>query len=150
MTPQHFGIGLKELWEIDGTKHQPGLVVHGAGWPLSESKASGGSFLYHFEDRLVTLGLIADLSYTNPHLSPFDELQRYKTHPSIKQFLKGGKRIGYGARTITKGGINSLPKMSMPGALLIGCDAGTLNFSKIKGTHTVSYTHLTLPTILLV
>ena len=136
MTPQHFGIGLKELWEIDAAKHQPGLVVHGAGWPLSESKASGGSFLYHFEDRLVTLGLIADLSYTNPYLSPFDELQRYKTHPSIKQFLKGGKRIGYGARAITKGGINSLPKMSMPGALLIGCDAGTLNFSKIKGTHT--------------
>jgi electron-transferring-flavoprotein dehydrogenase len=136
MTPQHFGIGLKELWEVDGAKHQPGLVVHGAGWPLSESKASGGSFLYHFEDRLVTLGLIVDLSYTNPHLSPFDELQRYKTHPSIKKFLKGGKRIGYGARAITKGGINSLPKMSMPGALLIGCDAGTLNFSKIKGTHT--------------
>jgi electron-transferring-flavoprotein dehydrogenase len=136
MTPQHFGIGLKELWEIDGAKHQPGLVVHGAGWPLSESKTSGGSFLYHYEDRLVTLGLIVDLSYTNPHLSPFDELQRYKTHPSIKQFLKGGKRIGYGARAITKGGINSLPKMSMPGALLIGCDAGTLNFSKIKGTHT--------------
>jgi electron-transferring-flavoprotein dehydrogenase len=136
MTPQHFGIGLKELWEIDGAKHQPGLVVHGAGWPLSESKASGGSFLYHFEDRLVTLGLIVDLSYTNPHLSPFDELQRYKTHPSIKKILKGGKRIGYGARAITKGGINSLPKMSMPGALLIGCDAGTLNFSKIKGTHT--------------
>ena len=136
MTPQHFAIGLKELWEIDAAKHQPGLVVHGAGWPLSESKASGGSFLYHFEDRLVTLGLIADLSYTNPYLSPFDELQRYKTHPSIEQFLKGGKRIGYGARAITKGGINSLPKMSMPGALLIGCDAGTLNFSKIKGTHT--------------
>ena len=103
---------------------------------LSESKASGGSFLYHFGDRLITLGLIVDLSYTNPHLSPFDELQRYKTHPSIKQCLKGGKRIGYGARAITKGGINSLPKMSMPGALLIGCDAGTLNFSKIKGTHT--------------
>jgi electron-transferring-flavoprotein dehydrogenase len=136
LTPQHFGIGLKELWEIEDVKHQPGLVVHGAGWPLSESKTSGGSFLYHFEDRLVTLGLIVDLSYTNPHLSPFDELQRYKTHPSIKEFLKGGKRIGYGARAITKGGINSLPKMSMPGALLIGCDAGTLNFSKIKGTHT--------------
>jgi electron-transferring-flavoprotein dehydrogenase len=136
ITPQHFGIGLKELWEIDGANHQPGLVVHGAGWPLSENKASGGSFLYHFEDRLVTLGLIVDLSYSNPHLSPFDELQRYKTHPSIKQFLEGGKRIGYGARAITKGGINSLPKMSMPGALLIGCDAGTLNFAKIKGTHT--------------
>ena len=136
VTPQHYGIGLKELWEIDAAKHRPGLVVHGAGWPLSENHASGGSFLYHFEDRLVTLGLIADLSYTNPHLSPFDELQRYKTHPSIKQILKGGKRIGYGARTITKGGINSLPKMSMPGALLVGCDAGTLNFSKIKGTHT--------------
>ena len=136
VTPQHFGIGLKELWEIDAAKHRPGLVVHGAGWPLSENNASGGSFLYHFEDRLVALGLIADLSYTNPYLSPFDELQRYKTHPLIKQILKGGKRIGYGARAITKGGINSLPKMSMPGALLVGCDAGTLNFSKIKGTHT--------------
>jgi electron-transferring-flavoprotein dehydrogenase len=136
VTPQHFGIGLKELWEIERVNHQPGLVVHGAGWPLSSNNASGGSFLYHFEDRLVALGLIADLSYTNPYLSPFDELQRYKTHPSVKQFLKGGKRIGYGARAITKGGINSLPKMSMPGALLVGCDAGTLNFAKIKGTHT--------------
>ena len=135
-TPQHYGLGLKELWEIDPEKHLSGLVVHGTGWPLSESKSTGGSFLYHFDHNLVALGIIVDLNYRNPFLSPFDELQRYKTHPSIKMMLEGGRRIGYGARSITKGGYNSLPKMSMPGALLIGCDAGTLNFAKIKGTHT--------------
>ena len=135
-TPQHYGLGLKELWEISPDKHQPGLVIHGTGWPLSESHSTGGSFLYHFEENLVSLGLIVDLSYTNPYLSPFDELQRYKTHSTIKKVLDGGTRVAYGARAITKGGFNSLPTMSMPGALLIGCDAGTLNFAKVKGTHT--------------
>ena len=133
---QHYGIGLKELWEVDPTIHQPGLVIHGAGWPLSEHGATGGSFLYHLEDNKIALGLIVDLNYSNPHLNPFEELQRYKTHPQIRKYLSGGKRITYGARAITKGGFNSLPKMSFPGGFLVGCDAGTLNFAKIKGTHT--------------
>ena len=133
---QHYAIGLKELWEVDSTTHQPGLVVHGAGWPLSEHGATGGSFLYHLEDNKISLGLIVDLNYRNPHLNPFEELQRYKTHPQISKHLVGGKRITYGARAITKGGFNSMPKMSFPGGFLIGCDAGTLNFAKIKGTHT--------------
>ena len=133
---QHYGIGIKELWKIDPEKHQPGLVVHGAGWPLAENGASGGSFLYHLGDNLVSMGLITDLSYSNPYVSPFDELQRFKHHPVIKQYLEGGERIAYGARAITKGGLNALPKMTLPNALLIGCDAGTLNFSKIKGSHT--------------
>jgi electron-transferring-flavoprotein dehydrogenase len=135
-TPQHYGIGIKELWDIDPAKHQPGLVLHGAGWPLSESGASGGFFLYHAADNQVSVGLITDLNYSNPHLSPFDEFQRLKHHPVIRQYLEGGKRVAYGARAITKGGFNSLPKMSFPGGLVIGCDAGTLNFAKIKGAHT--------------
>ena len=135
-SPQHYGIGLKELWEIAPEKHKPGVVVHGTGWPLSQSKSTGGSFLYHFDKNLVALGVIVDLNYQNPFLSPFDELQRYKHHPSIKSVLAGGKRLSYGARAIAKGGLNSLPKMSLPGAFLVGCDAGTLNFAKIKGTHT--------------
>ncbi len=133
---QHYGIGIKELWQINPDKHQPGLVVHGAGWPLSEHGASGGSFLYHLGDNQVSMGLITDLSYNNPWLSPFDELQCFKRHPEIRQYLEGGERIAYGARAITKGGFNALPRMHMPNALLIGCDAGTLNFSKIKGSHT--------------
>jgi electron-transferring-flavoprotein dehydrogenase len=133
---QHYGIGLKELWEVDSAVHQPGLVIHGAGWPLSEHGATGGSFLYHLEDNKISLGLIVDLNYSNPHLNPFEELQRYKTHPQVRKYLHGGKRISYGARAITKGGFNSLPKMSFPGGFLVGCDAGTLNFAKIKGTHT--------------
>ncbi|MFT5134182.1 MAG: electron-transferring-flavoprotein dehydrogenase [Gammaproteobacteria bacterium] len=133
--PQHYGIGLKELWEVDGDKHKPGLVVHGTGWPLTKA-SSGGFFLYHLEERQVALGLIIDLNYSNPYLSPFDEFQRFKHHPVIAKTLNGAKRLSYGARAITKGGLNSLPKMSLPGALLIGCDAGTLNFAKIKGTHT--------------
>jgi electron-transferring-flavoprotein dehydrogenase len=133
---QHYGIGIKELWKINPEKHQAGLVIHGAGWPLSEHGATGGSFLYHLGDNLVSMGLITDLSYENPYLSPFDELQRFKHHPEIKQYLEGGERISYGARAITKGGLNALPKMCLPNALLIGCDAGTLNFSKIKGSHT--------------
>ncbi len=133
---QHYGIGIKELWQISPDKHQPGLVVHGAGWPLSEHGASGGSFLYHLGDNQVSMGLITDLSYDNPWLSPFDEFQRFKLHPRIREYLEGGERIAYGARAITKGGFNALPRMHMPNALLIGCDAGTLNFSKIKGSHT--------------
>ena len=135
-TPQHYGIGLKELWQIPPEKHRPGLVQHGAGWPLAEHGASGGSFLYHLEDCQVALGLIVDLNYNNPFLNPFDELQRFKLHPTVRQYLEGGERLAYGARAITKGGFNSLPKMSLPGGILVGCDAGTLNFAKIKGTHT--------------
>ncbi|MDX1755028.1 MAG: electron transfer flavoprotein-ubiquinone oxidoreductase [Marinobacter sp.] len=134
--PQHYGIGIKELWDIDPAKHEPGLVVHTTGWPLNESGSTGGSFLYHLENGQVYVGLITDLSYSNPHLSPFEEMQRLKHHPEIKKYLEGGKRVAYGARAITKGGFNSLPKMSFPGGLLLGCDAGTLNFSKIKGSHT--------------
>ena len=134
--PQHYGIGVKELWDIDPSKHQEGLVVHGAGWPLSESNSSGGFFLYHAENNQVVVGLITDLSYSNPYLSPFDEFQRMKHHPVIKQYLEGGKRVSYGARAIAKGGINCLPKMTFPGGLVVGCDAGTLDFAKIKGTHT--------------
>ena len=134
--PQHYGIGIKELWEIDPSKHQKGLVMHSAGWPLSESGSPGGAFLYHLEDNQVTLGLITDLAYSNPHVSPFDEMQRWKTHPEVKKYLEGGKRVSYGARAISKGGLQSLPKMTFPGGILVGCDAGTLNFAKIKGNHT--------------
>ncbi|WOL29391.1 electron transfer flavoprotein-ubiquinone oxidoreductase [Pseudomonas fragi] len=135
---QHYGIGLKEIWEIDPAKHQPGLVVHTAGWPLDiiSSENTGGSFLYHLENNQVVVGLIVDLSYSNTFLSPFDEFQRLKHHPVLKQYLEGGKRISYGARAICKGGLNSLPKMIFNGGALIGCDLGTLNFSKIKGSHT--------------
>jgi len=133
---QHYGIGIKELWDIDPAKHQEGLVIHGAGWPLSESGSTGGFFLYHAENNQVVVGLITDLSYSNPHVSPFDEFQRLKHHPVLLQHLEGGKRASYGARAITKGGLNCLPKMTFPGGLVVGCDAGTLDFSKIKGTHT--------------
>ena len=133
--PQHYGIGLKELWDVPAAQHEPGLVLHGSGWPL-DKHTHGGWFLYHAEDQQVVVGLIMDLSYQNPWLSPFDEFQRMKHHPVLKQHLEGGKRVSYGARAITKGGLNCLPKMTFPGGLLIGCDAGTLNFSKIKGLHT--------------
>ena len=132
---QHYGIGLKEIWEVDPAKHEQGLVVHTAGWPL-DNENQGGSFLYHLENNQVVVGLIVDLSYSNPYLSPFDEFQRYKHHPVIAQYLEGGKRISYGARAICKGGLNSLPKMVFPGGALIGCELGTLNFAKIKGSHT--------------
>lgn len=135
-TPQHYGIGLKELWTVKPEHHKPGLVVHGAGWPLSRSKSTGGSFLYHLEDNQVVVGLIVDLNYSNPHLSPFDEFQMFKHHRSVAEVLDGGTRVSYGARAIAKGGLNSLPKMTFPGGLLVGCDAGTLNSSKIKGSHT--------------
>ena len=134
-SPQHYAIGFKEIWDIDPAKHKEGLVIHGAGWPLS-GDTCGGSYLYHAENNQVMLGLIIDLNYSNPHLSPFDEFQRFKHQVTIKQYLEGGKRVSYGARAITKGGFNSLPKMTLPGAILVGCDAGTMNFAKIKGNHT--------------
>ena len=133
--PQHYGIGLKDLWDVPAEKHEPGLVVHGSGWPL-DSNTHGGWFLYHAENQQVVVGLIMDLGYQNPWLSPFDEFQRMKHHPVLSQYLEGGKRVAYGARAIAKGGFNCLPKMTFPGGLLIGCDAGTLNFAKIKGLHT--------------
>ncbi|ALE87293.1 electron transfer flavoprotein-ubiquinone oxidoreductase [Pseudomonas versuta] len=135
---QHYGIGLKEIWEIDSARHQPGLVVHTAGWPLDiiSSENTGGSFLYHLENNQVVVGLIVDLSYSNTFLSPFDEFQRLKHHPVLKQYLEGGKRISYGARALAKGGLNSLPKMVFNGGALIGCDLGTMNVAKIKGSHT--------------
>ncbi|MDY6921722.1 MAG: electron transfer flavoprotein-ubiquinone oxidoreductase [Pseudomonadota bacterium] len=134
--PQHYGIGIKELWDVKPEKHKEGLVIHGAGWPLTENGATGGFFMYHTENGQVVVGLIADLNYENPYLSPFDEFQRMKHHPLFKDTLEGGSRISYGARAVIKGGLHSLPKMTFPGGLLVGCDAGTLNFSKIKGTHT--------------
>lgn len=146
--PQHYGLGIKELWEVPAEKSRPGLVVHGSGWPLSRH-ASGGFFLYHLEDNQVAAGLIVDLNYSNPHLSPYDEFQRFKHHPVIAETLTGGRRLAYGARAITKGGLFSLPKMSMPGALLVGCDAGTLNFAKIKGTHTAMKSGMVAAEILL-
>jgi electron-transferring-flavoprotein dehydrogenase len=132
--PQSYALGVKELWEIDPPKHKPGHVVHTAGWPM-ENDAYGGGFLYHLPDNQVTLGFITGLDYTNPYLSPFEEMQRWKTHPRIRAVLEGGKRIGYGARAITAGGILSLPKTVFPGGALVGCDAGYLNASRIKGSH---------------
>lgn len=134
--PQHYGIGIKEIWEIPAEQHEQGLVVHGLGWPLQESGAGGGAFLYHADKNQVYIGLIADLNYSNPHMSPFEEFQRWKHHPDTLKYLKGGSRLTYGARAIIKGGLNSLPKMHFPGGMLIGCDAGTLNSVKIKGNHT--------------
>ncbi|MBV7316080.1 electron transfer flavoprotein-ubiquinone oxidoreductase [Shewanella sp. NIFS-20-20] len=134
-SPQHYAIGFKEIWTVPDAAHQPGKVVHTAGWPLGQG-ASGGGFMYHMENNQVLVGLIVDLNYDNPHLSPYDEFQRYKTHPLIAKTLSDGERISYGARAIAKGGLNSLPKMTFRGGMLLGCDAGTLNFAKIKGTHT--------------
>jgi len=132
--PQSYAIGIKELWEVEPSKSKPGLVVHTAGWPL-ESDTYGGSFLYHLGDNKVAVGLVVGLSYKNPFLSPFEEFQRYKLHPKIRETFEGGKRIAYGARALTAGGLNSLPKMVFPGGALIGCDAGFLNASRIKGSH---------------
>ncbi|MBK6739962.1 MAG: electron transfer flavoprotein-ubiquinone oxidoreductase [Haliea sp.] len=134
--PQHYGIGIKEVWEIPAEKHEEGLVIHGLGWPLSESNSGGGAFMYHAENNQLYIGLIADLNYSNPHMSPFEEFQRWKHHAESAKYLEGGTRLVYGARAITKGGFNSLPKMHFPGGLLLGCDAGTLNSVKIKGNHT--------------
>ncbi|HEX5126935.1 MAG TPA: electron-transfer flavoprotein:ubiquinone oxidoreductase, partial [Rhodocyclaceae bacterium] len=132
--PQTYGIGIKELWEVPAANHQPGLVVHSAGWPLP-SDTYGGSFLYHYGDNRVSVGTIVGLNYSNPYLSPFEEFQRYKTHPKIRGFLEGGKRLSYGARAITAGGLQSLPKLTFPGGALIGDNAGFLNASRIKGSH---------------
>ena len=132
--PQVYGIGLKELWEIRPEQHRPGLVVHTAGWPL-ERDTYGGSFLYHFENNQVAVGFVVGLGYSNPYLSPYEEFQRYKTHPAIRTFLEGGKRLAYGARAITAGGLQSLPKLVFPGGCLIGDDAGFLNVSRLKGSH---------------
>ena len=136
--PQHYGIGIKEVWEIPADQHKEGVVLHTAGYPMiGDSKASSsGGFLYHMENNQVSLGLIVDLSYSNPYISPFDEFQKFKHHPVISNIIKGGKRVSYGARALVKGGLNSLPEMSFPGGMLIGCDAGTLNAAKIKGSHT--------------
>ena len=132
--PQAYGLGVKELWEVLPANHQPGKVVHTAGWPL-DSNTYGGGFLYHLANNKVTLGFVTGLDYSNPYLSPFEEMQRWKTHPSIRKILEGGKRIGYGARAITAGGALSLPKMVFPGGALIGCEAGFLNAARIKGSH---------------
>jgi electron-transferring-flavoprotein dehydrogenase len=132
--PQVYGLGIKELWQIDPSKHKPGLVIHTAGWPL-ENDTYGGSFLYHMDDNQVMVGFVVGLGYSNPYLSPFEEFQRYKTHPAIRTFLEGGKRVSYGARAITAGGLMSLPKLVFPGGALAGDDAGFLNASRIKGSH---------------
>jgi electron-transferring-flavoprotein dehydrogenase len=132
--PQKFGIGLKELWEVSPDNHRPGLVQHSFGWPL-DGRTGGGSFLYHFDANLVSVGFVVHLNYTNPYLSPFDEFQRFKTHPAIRPVFEGGKRIAYGARAITEGGFQSVPKLAFPGGVLIGCSAGLVNVPRIKGTH---------------
>jgi len=132
--PQKYGIGIKELWQVDPAKHQPGLVVHSTGWPLSDD-TGGGSFLYHLEDNQVAVGFVVHLNYKNPYLSPFEEFQRFKTHPSVRGTFEGGKRISYGARAINEGGLQSIPKLVFPGGALIGCAAGFLNMPRIKGTH---------------
>ncbi|MCX7670623.1 MAG: electron transfer flavoprotein-ubiquinone oxidoreductase, partial [Anaerolineae bacterium] len=136
--PQKYGIGIKELWQIDPAKHQPGLVMHSQGWPL-DRKTGGGSFLYHLTneagDPLVAVGFVVHLNYENPWLSPFDEFQRFKTHPAIRPTFEGGKRLAYGARAINEGGLQSVPKLVFPGGALIGCAAGFLNVPRIKGTH---------------
>ena len=132
--PQKYGIGLKELWRIDPAKHQPGLVQHSFGWPLS-SDTGGGSFLYHIEDNQVVVGFVVHLNYKNPTLSPFDEFQRFKTHPMVRDTFEGGKRLAYGARALTEGGWQSVPKLAFPGGALIGCGAGFMNVPRIKGSH---------------
>ena len=132
--PQTYGIGLKELWHLDPAQHRPGLVLHTAGWPL-DRKTWGGSFIYHLEDNQAAVGFVVGLDYRNPHLSPFDEFQRFKTHPKIRPMLAGGKRISYGARALNEGGLQSIPKLVFPGGLLIGCAAGFLNVPRIKGSH---------------
>lgn len=133
--PQTYGIGIKELWEIDPELHQEGLIVHSAGWPLTRD-TYGGSFLYHLDNNQVSVGFVVGLDYRNPHLSPYEEFQRFKTHPTIRKFFAGGRRVSYGARALNEGGLQSLPKLVFPGGALIGCEAGTLNMPKIKGSHT--------------
>lgn len=132
--PQSYGIGIKELWEVDPSRAKPGQVIHTAGWPL-DSDTYGGSFLYHMKDNQVAVGMVVGLDYANPWLSPFEEFQRYKTHPAIAPIFEGGKRLSYGARALTAGGLLSLPKLVFPGGALVGCEAGFLNASRIKGSH---------------
>ncbi len=132
--PQKFGIGLKELWQVKPEKHKKGLVQHSFGWPLDGS-TGGGSFLYHFDDNLVSVGFVVHLNYKNPYLSPFEEFQRFKTHPLVRDTFEGGKRLAYGARALTEGGYQSVPKLTFPGGALIGCDAGFMNVPRIKGSH---------------
>jgi electron-transferring-flavoprotein dehydrogenase len=132
--PQVYGIGIKELWQVPKQRHQRGLVIHSQGWPLA-ADAGGGSFLYHFGEDLVSVGFVVHLSYQNPHLSPFEEMQRFKTHPSIRGFFDGGRRLAYGARAINEGGLQSVPKLAFPGGALIGCSAGFVNLPRIKGSH---------------
>ena len=133
--PQTFGIGIKELWEVDPEKHAQGRIVHTVGWPL-DSGTYGGSFLYHLEDNQVSVGFVIGLDYTNPHLSPYDEFQRFKTHPAVRPTFEGGRRIAYGARALNEGGFQSIPKLAFPGGVLVGCGAGFMNVPKIKGSHT--------------
>ncbi len=133
--PQHYGLGFKELWEVDPARHRPGEVVHTAGWPLPHD-TDGGGFLYHAAGGLVSVGFVVSLGYRNPHLSPFDEFQRFKRHPAIEPVLRGGRRIAYGARALNKGGLASLPRLAFPGGLLVGCAAGFLNGARLKGIHT--------------
>ncbi len=133
--PQTYGLGMKELWEVDPARHELGLVTHSTGWPL-DRRTYGGAFIYHLEDNQVAVGFVVGLDYRNPYLSPFEEFQRFKTHPAIRSLFEGGRRISYGARTLIEGGLQSLPKLAFPGGVLVGCDAGTLNGLKIKGTHT--------------
>ncbi len=132
--PQKYGIGLKELWQVAPEKHEPGLVQHSFGWPL-DNRTGGGSFLYHYGDNLVSVGFVVHLNYENPYLSPYDEFQRFKTHPAISPTFEGGKRIGYGARALTEGGWQSIPKLIFPGGALLGCGAGFMNVPRIKGSH---------------
>jgi electron-transferring-flavoprotein dehydrogenase len=132
--PPKFGIGLKEVWQIDPSKHQKGLIQHSFGWPLNNS-TGGGSFLYHYDDNLVAIGFVVHLNYDDPYLSPFDEFQRYKTHPAIRTLFEGGRRLAYGARAITEGGYQSVPRLSFQGGALIGCAAGFVNVPRIKGVH---------------
>jgi len=132
--PPKFGIGLKEVWQIDPAKHQKGLVQHSLGWPLDD-KTGGGSFLYHFDDNLVSVGFVVHLNYNNPYMSPFDEFQRFKTHPAIRDVFEGGKRLAYGARAITEGGYQSVPRLTFAGGALVGCAAGFVNVPRIKGVH---------------
>jgi electron-transferring-flavoprotein dehydrogenase len=133
--PQTYGLGIKELWEVDNEQHQPGLVIHTIGWPL-DSETYGGSFLYHLENNQIAVGFVVGLDYRNPHLSPYEEFQRFKTHPKIRDYFRNGRRISYGARAISEGGLQSIPKLSFPGGLLIGDTAGFLNVPRIKGSHT--------------
>ena len=140
--PQTYGIGIKELWEIDPDKHEAGLIVHTVGWPM-RSDTYGGSFLYHLENNQVAVGFVVGLDYSNPHLSPFEEFQRFKTHPKIRSTFEGGRRVAYGARAINEGGFQSIPKLTFPGGMLVGCGAGFLNVPKIKGTHTAMKSGMT-------